>query len=140
MSDLYSKLESEGFLEYGAVIPEETMHSLIGVSIPAVASKKVFDALQLQILDAVATVRNALLDEGKYLAQDRGAYRIYLPSENAKQVKSYLKHGDAKYKRAQRLHKSTPTQPGDAPSNTIVRIISKRDAIKEALAHHGRMQ
>lgn len=101
-------LRAEGLLDYGSIIPTKLVHDVLGIAIPEVGSKAVFDELALRELSAIDAVRSALLDEGKYLTACEAGYRILLPSENQRQVEAYMKSADRKLRRAQRLSTNTP--------------------------------
>jgi hypothetical protein len=120
---------------YGSVILAESVHAVLGLEFPETATKRVFDQLALQELAAVDYVRNALLNEGKYLTQRDGDYRILLPSENARQIELYMNSADKKLRRAQRLSKHTPRIESQPRDNTAERIHLKREAIKNQVVH-----
>lgn len=132
--ELLSWLRAFRLDEYGSVISGDDVRAAIGLEYPETASKSVFDSLSLKELSAVDYVRNVLLSEGKYLAAQAGDYRILLPSENARQVDLYMSHADNKLKRAQKLMRNTPHIDTSAPDNTDVRILMKRESIKNKKA------
>lgn len=129
--DLLSWLRARRLDEYGSVIMGDDVRAVIGLEYPETASKAVFDSLGLKELSAVDYVRNVLISEGKYLSAQAGDYRILLPSENARQVDLYMSHADNKLKRAQKLMRNTPPIDTSAPDNTDVRILMKRESIKD---------
>lgn len=128
--DLLSHLEATGKTEYGSVITGEEVREVLGIELPRVASKRTFEQLALRELGAVDYVRNVLLGRGRYLGQDAGAYRIYLPSETAEVLARYTASADRKLRRALKLWRSAPkTDQGDL-SNEGARILLKRESIK----------
>ena len=131
--DLLDHLSASGKLEYGTVIMAEEVRLVLGIEFPDTASKRTFDSLALQELAGVDYVRNVLLGQGKYLGQDKGNYRILLPSENADQVRNYMGSADNKLRRALKLWDNTPAIDDESPterSNISARILLKRHGIK----------
>jgi hypothetical protein len=116
--------------EYGSVILASEVRHVIGVETPEIGTRRQFETAALTELQAVGYVRNALLGEGKYLAQVDGDYRILLPSENARQIENYMSHADNKLRRAQRLSKNTPRIDAAPNDNIAARLHLKREAIK----------
>lgn len=114
---------------FGSVMTSEKVREVLSLRMPEVATKKEFDAIALQELAAVDYVRNVLLDEGKYLAMRDGGYRILLPSENARQVESYMHQADKKLRRALKLNKNTPRSGTQKFDNVAARILMKRESI-----------
>lgn len=109
---LYDSLRDMGLLEYGAFIPEAFVLQRLDIEMPASAPKSVYDAIALRVLGAVDYVRQTLLNQGKYIGATPGGYRIFLPSENKLQAELYMKSADRKLKRARKLIRNTPGQPG----------------------------
>lgn len=130
--ELLHALHEAGLLEFGSVIPSELVHEVLGIEIPKVGSKAVFDELALRELNAIDSVRNLLLNQGKYLTACEGGYRILLPSENQKQVEAYMKSADRKLRRAQRLSANTP-QTAHAADSTRARIHMKQHSRRRTL-------
>ena len=75
-------------------------------------------------------VRVYLLKKGRYFKQEGDGYRVLLPSENAEQVKRYMRTADQKLKRALLFDKNTPTDVRDDSHQMEVRLIMKRESIK----------
>lgn len=129
--ELHAELEARGLLEFGAVVPSETVRAILGLVYPKTATKRVYDELSLRELSAVDYIRGILLNEGKYLTGTPSGYRVLLPSENARQVELYMNAADKKLQRARKLHRNTPTQkPSNKPDQTDARILMKREAIR----------
>lgn len=106
--NLFNELEQMGFLEYGSVISADLVRRILGIELPDVATKKVFDELTLLELGAIDYIRKILLDNGKYIARENNTYRILLPSENKSIIERYMNMADNKLHRANKLNKSTP--------------------------------
>lgn len=128
---LLEKLKAAGCTEYGSVIPTELVHQVLGIEYPEVAPKSVFDELALQELGAIDYVRNALLNEGKYLIGDKAGYRILLPSENKKQVERYMQQADKKLRRASKLSRNTPPEHRKDADQVEARIMLKQKATRQ---------
>lgn len=124
-ADLMCVLGEYGLLEYGSVIPAELVRKVLHIKPIEVGTRAQFEEQALQELGAIDFVRNALIDQGKYITACRGGYRILLPSENQKQVEAYMKSADRKLRRAQRLSASTPRQI-DAHDHTASRLHLKQ--------------
>ena len=123
--DLLDYMRSTGLDEYGSVISVDDVRSILGLEFPAVATQGEFNRLQLEELGAVDYVRNALLNEGKYIKSNGGAYRVLLPSENHEQVMLYMSSAEKKLKRAIKLEKNTPAtsaQNGNQSSRALLKI------------------
>lgn len=106
---LYDELADLGLLEYGSTITVEAVQKLIGIEVPDVGTAKVFRDLSLREVAAIDQVRDRLLDQGKTIKLDGTAYRIPLPSENAKVIADYHASARRKLKRAERLARSSPS-------------------------------
>lgn len=129
--ELLSELRNRGLLEFGRVIKGEDVRDILGISYPEYGTKKDFDEVALFELGAVDYVRNVLLGEGKYLASDRGDYRIFLPSENKRQIDAYMAQADRKLRRAHKLSRNTPNVESYKPSaDSDVRIAMKRETMR----------
>lgn len=129
--ELYNALSEAGLLEYGSVIMSDFVHDVLGIEIPATASKAEFDRLSLIELAAVDYVRNILLGQGKYLTGTDSGYRVLLPSENAAQVELYIASADKKLTRALKLSRNSPVVNSAAPDQTEARILMKRAGMKQ---------
>lgn len=127
---LLEHLRSRGLDEYGSVILSSEVREVLGIEIPEVGTKRMFDAVALAEMSAIDYVRNILLDEGKYIQRNEGDYRILLPSENARQIENYMSNADKKLKRAQRLSKNTPRTDVRGHDNTAARLHMKRESIR----------
>jgi hypothetical protein len=130
--EFYAWFVQNGYAAYGAEVPEEIVRVFLGLEYPEAASKKVYDALTLAELGYIDYVRNILLNEGKYLTNSRGVYRVLLPSENAAQVERYVSGANKRLNRALKLSKNTPMQYKKPNDDTEVRIELKRKSIQEA--------
>ncbi len=126
--DLLDFIRANGLDEYGSVIPVETVREVLKLEFPDTGTQKEFSALQLSELAGVDYVRNALLNEGKYLKGDGSAYRILLPSENHDQIFLYMASAENKLKRALKLEKTTPVT-SSKPSNVSARAMMKLGSI-----------
>lgn len=119
--------------EYGAVFLGDAVREVLGIRLPAIAEKKVFDQAALTELTAVDYCRNVLLGEGKYLSQHQGDYRILLPSENERQIRQYMSSADSKLRRGMKLSRNTPqSDESYRPDNNMARMLLKREAIRAA--------
>lgn len=133
--ELLTTLRDRGMLEFGSVIMGDTVRDILGIEYPEFGTKKDFDDVALAELGAIDYVRNVLLNEGKYLAGDKGNYRILLPSENKAQVDAYMQQADRKLRRAQKLSQNTPTENRHKPEeNADVRILMKRSSVRRSSA------
>lgn len=131
--DLLIELRHRGLLEYGSVISGVLVRELLGLTYPETGTKAQFDEIALAELGAIDYVRNILLGEGKYLAGAGGDYRILLPSENKRQVETYMRQADKKLRRAQKLSQNSPQLDTWKPDNTAARLLLKRAALR----NHG---
>lgn len=128
---LMSYLTHNQLTDYGQVILGEDVRAVLGIKIPRLGTQKQFRDLALAELTAIDYCRNVLLGKGKYLTRRGDDYRILLPSENAQQVNTYMSQADRKLKRALKLSKGAEqAATGQNPDNTQVRIMMKREAIK----------
>ena len=129
--ELFSMLAEKELTEYGSVIPIDLVRAALGIKYPEYGTKKEFDELALAELSAIDYCRKALLKDGKYLAQERGSYRVLLPSENRAQVKAYMSAADRKLKAAMTLERMTPSDAKKAKesADVVTRIIMKQDSI-----------
>lgn len=133
-------LVDSGAIEYGSVISGSTVRLFLGIKEPqgpisyqdAIKHSKEAALLELAAIDYV---RNVLLGQGMYLGQDKGDYRIYLPSENAKQIEAYMGSADKKLRRALKLSRSTPKSDMVAVDNTDVRLLAKQEEIRRHRKH-----
>jgi len=138
--ELFTYLKTNELLEYGATVPVKKIQELLGIVIPEVGTKSQFDELSLIELSMIGHVRRMLVNEGKYIQQDGSAYRILLPSENAKKVDNLMEAAARKLRRAKTLHHNTPKDVNpNFVCNKNVRIAAKLDAIKEAQAQANLM-
>jgi hypothetical protein len=136
--DLFAALKAAGLLEWGAVIPREFVHEALGLEFPRVGTKAEFDKLALAELSAIDYVREALLNQGKYIAGTPSGYRVLLPSENQDQINLYISAADRKLKRAMKLNRSTPALVGASPDQTEARILMKQAGMNpRRVAHHA---
>lgn len=127
---LMAFLTDQGLTDYGSVILADDVRQVLGLVIPKMGTQRQFRDLALAELTAVDYCRNLLLGKGKYLTMRDGDYRILLPSENARQVEAYMAQADKKLKRALKLTKSSQQVANQAPDNTNVRIMMKRESIR----------
>ena len=129
MTKVYEKLESQGLLEYGSVIKAETIREMAGISIPKIGTMDQFKEAALAELSITDAIRSKLISKGKYFAASKNSYRVLMPSENADQVRKYMKGADRKLKRAIRLHDNTPKDFRDCKDK--VRLHTRQESIKE---------
>jgi len=101
-------LESQGYLKYGAMIPQSVVYGILGIVVPEKGSHQEFKDIALQELSAIGYVRAQLLSQGMYVDGVPNGYRILLPSENAMQVRRYERSAKRKLNCAQKLHRNTP--------------------------------
>lgn len=130
--EFYAWFVENGYSAYGAEVPVETVQAFLGIEYPETASKKIYDTLTLIELGYVDYVRNMLLNDGKYLTNSRGVYRVLLPSENAAQVERYVSGASKRLNRALKLSKNTPDEYKRPNDDTAVRIELKKKSIQEA--------
>jgi len=129
--EFYAWFVECGYTSYGAEVPVETVQAFLGLDYPEIAGKKVYDALTLIELGYIDYVRNMLLNDGKYLTNSRGVYRVLLPSENAAQVERYVSGASKRLNRALKLSKNTPAEYKKPNDDTAVRIELKKKSIQE---------
>lgn len=129
--DLLRVLGEQGMLDYGASIPRSLVHEVLGIQMPEVASKSTYDRLALVELSAIDYVRNALIEQGRYIAGTPTGYRILLPSENAIQVENYMDSADRKLSRALKLSRCTQIDSAPNPDQTEARILMKRHGMRK---------
>jgi hypothetical protein len=125
LRDVYDALDQAGLFDFGAVIPRAMVYDLLGLDVPEVASKAVFDRIAMLELQAMDYCRNMLLGHGKYLAGTPSGYRVLLPSENKAQVDSYMESADRKLERALKLSRNSP-KASHLPDQTEARIMMRR--------------
>ena len=107
---LFDYLERLGMLHYGSHIPGPIIREFLGIEIPVIATKATYDTLALCELDHIQKVREALLKRGMYIKAAGEDYRILLPSENYKQIRTYEESAGRKMKKAVLLAKTTPKE------------------------------
>lgn len=139
MRFLLELLREDGLTEYGSHIPTEYVHNAIGLQVPEVATREVFNRIGLVEMAAVDYCRAALLNEGKYVSGCKGGYRVLLPSENKSQVDAYISSADNKLCRALKLSKNTPKEVGIAHSQVEARIMLKRHGMRRGGDQPGMM-
>ena len=132
--ELLALLKSMNLLEYGSVIHGSLVRETLGLVYPEVAHKEEFDRLALFELSAIDYVRNHLLNQGKYLAQQKGDYMILLPSQNAKQTENYMRNADNKLRKAIKLSRNTPKGDYPSPDASTVKAMLKRESIKTEMS------
>lgn len=125
LRDVYDTLDRAGLFDFGAVIPRAMVYDLLGLDVPEVASKAVFDRIAMLELQAMDYCRNMLLGHGKYLAGTPSGYRVLLPSENKAQVDAYMESADRKLERALKLSRNSP-KASHLPDQTEARIMMRR--------------
>lgn len=129
--ELFAGLAARGLLEYGSFIPAKAVHEIMGVTVPETAPLKVYKQIELVELGAVDYVRGLLLLDGKYLAGIGEDYRILLPSENRRQVESYIAAADRKLNRALKLSRNMPRVDTDGdPCQLAARVMMKQGDIR----------
>jgi hypothetical protein len=137
---LIEALKKRGLLKYGAVFSGDLLRELIGVQLPTLDDlvgldahgiRRAYDNIKLTELGAVDTLRTHLLDEGKYLQQANGDFRILLPNENVRQAELYMQSGDRKLSRAAKLLRNTPKLVDEDADQLQARIMMKREGLSE---------
>jgi hypothetical protein len=128
--DLLDHLIHNGLTEYGAVIPKEEIYDFLGIEVPKLGTLTQFNQIALLELAAIDYCRSVLLNEGKYITQDGGVYRILLPHENARQVEIYISSADRKLTRALKLSRNTPRQASGDVSQTQARIMMRQHGLE----------
>ena len=101
-------LNKMGLLDYGQSFSREYFRELCGIVMPETGTAKDFENVALAELSAIGAIRDALLNQGKYLKKDGEAYRVLLPSENALQVQFMNQAAKRKINRARKLERNTP--------------------------------
>ena len=134
LRDFLDDLYGRGLLEYGESFSKEEVWNLLGINVPEMGTMQQYSAIQLQELAAIDYVRNALLNEGKYLVGTQTGYRVLLPSENHGQVEAYISSADRKLLRALKLSRNTPKEVCKENCQIEARIAMKRDGIRERIA------
>jgi hypothetical protein len=129
LRDVYDTLDRAGLFDFGAVIPRGMVYDLLGLDVPEVASKAVFDRIAMLELQAMDYCRNMLLGHGKYLAGTPSGYRVLLPSENKAQVDAYMESADRKLERALKLSRNSP-KASHLPDQTEARIMMRRNGYR----------
>lgn len=130
--DFFAWFVEQGHSAYGAEVDEDTVRAFLGLVYPPMASKKTYDALVLRELNYIDYVRNQLLNDGKYLTNSRGVYRILLPSENAAQVDRYISGANKRLNRALKLSRNTPVEHKKTRDDTEARVALKKKSLQEA--------
>jgi hypothetical protein len=130
MRGLLTALQERGLTEYGSDIPAELVHEILGIDVPDVAEKSVFDRIAMVELAAIDYCRNVLIGQGKYLQGTPSGYRVLLPSENKAQIDSYMGSADRKLSRALKLSRNTPAQSEAKLDQTEARIMLKRTGMR----------
>ena len=130
--EFYAWYVENGYTAYGAEVPVSVVQAFLKLDYPETACKKVYDELTLIELGYIDYIRNLLLNEGKYLTNSRGVYRVLLPSENAAQVDRYMSGANKRLNRALKLSKNTPAEYKKPNDNTAVRIELKKKSIRES--------
>jgi hypothetical protein len=125
LRDVYDTLDRAGLFDFGAVIPRGMVYDLLGLDVPEVASKAVFDRIAMVELQTLDYCRNILLGHGKYLCGVPSGYRVLLPSENKAQVDAYMESADRKLERALKLSRNSP-KASHLPDQTEARIMMRR--------------
>ena len=125
MEDIFDQLLAQGTFDYGCTIPAAELLAYFDFEAATDADMEGWqpDKIRKQIqadvlveLGIVSKIRDKLLDLGRYIGKDKGAYRIFLPSENAQVADNLLASSNRKARRANRLMQATPTQAA-APTN-----------------------
>jgi len=140
--ELLLVLTKEGLIEYGSVIPAKRIREIVGITPPSEDEvhdmslgeiTKVINKMALEELTAVDYVRNILLGRGMYLTNEKGDYRILLPSENKRQVELYMSSADRKLSRALKLSRNSPRDDSGVNMNELsVRAMMKRENIRSS--------
>jgi hypothetical protein len=128
--ELYTALEARGLLEFGSVILADFVRETLNIVVPEVGTREVFTSAALEEMAAVDYVRRLLLREGKYIAGNKGDYRILLPSENKRQVDIYMNQADKKLRRALQLSTNSPVMDTGKPDQTRTRIMMKMSSAR----------
>lgn len=91
-----------------------------------------FQKEQLAILNVYNIVSQELLKVGKYIKQDKGVYRICLPSENADIADSLMKGAQRKIGKARKLLKNTSPEFFES-SNIGSRLLLAEQSTKKLI-------
>ena len=129
--DLYQKLQAEGLLEYGSVVPGKFVMDTLELAYPKTGTRQSFKEIDLFLLSSIDYVRNVLLGKGRYFASSGGDYRVLLPSDNVKQCERYMSSANKKLSRAIKLSRNTPGGNTKSEINSVhVRAVMRRDSIQ----------
>ncbi len=128
------ELDRIGALDYGAHIDGKLFREICGIEEVKYGTRQDFQKMELQELAISDYVRKQLLRFGKYFKQERDGYRVLLPSENAEQVRSYMRSATKKLDRALLLDTNTPTD-AQITSTEKVRAVMKRESIRDKMAN-----
>jgi len=140
MVDLYEILNEKGLIYYGSHLSGDLIRHIAGIeeikddelkTMDVKTIRERINTQELAELNVTGALRMDLLERGMYLKKTGLDYRILLPSENADQVKSYLKSSDKKLKRATLLQANTPKQIGNKPNQEITRLQMKMQSNQE---------
>jgi hypothetical protein len=123
--ELLTTLREMKLTEYGEFIPADFVQEVLGIEMPATATRKEFAKLEIVEMAAIDYCRAHLINEGKYIKQVPNGYRVLLPSENVGQIESYMDSADRKLSRALRLSRTTPREAAQIPDQTEARILMK---------------
>ncbi|MCE5180559.1 MAG: hypothetical protein LLG15_02035 [Betaproteobacteria bacterium] len=115
--------------DYGSFITADEVRAVLGIEVPKIGTLADFKKAMLLELAAVSDARQVLIEEGKYLKQDRGDYRILLPGENAKQASEMILKADRRIVKAQKLIRATPTRT-EASTHVSAKAEARRMAIR----------
>lgn len=127
---LLENLKATGQLDYGASISVDEFRLMAGIEYPSIGTKQQFDSVALLELAVSGYIRDQLLTEGKYFKQEKGYYRVAMPSENEYHARNYEKSADRKLLRATKLRRSTPNECKPNTDQDLVRTFMKRESIK----------
>lgn len=132
--NLYDFLNGCNLLEYGSVFPKKMVWDALKLEVPEVATMREFNQITLAELAAIDFIRNALLEQGKYIGADGDNYRVLLPSENAQQCERYMEAADRKLTRALKLSRNTPKEASsDKACQIEARILMRQEGAKDRL-------
>jgi len=130
--DFYARLLNARLLDYGSVIQQSLVHSLLEIHITDVMNIREYDKAKLEEVSAIDYVRSQLLNQGKTIAKHLSAYRIPMPSENREFVERYISSADKKLRRAIKLSMNTPHGDYKPIDDAYEKAIRKRQSLKDA--------
>lgn len=132
MREIFNDLLESKMFDWGNVIPEKDMLKILNIEKPLYGTYETFKEYELKVLSAIGFFRDQLINQGKYLAYDKGDYRVLLPNQNLKKIIGLYQSADRRLRKGIKL--ATKTQPKTKELDDIKTLsILKRNSISESL-------